>query len=364
MKWLFNFFLAILIFFTSLPINYFFENNFNFLPIQLIIILLISRLFFSINLKHILIISISIMALFLAGNIEFNQVFSSSITATFVTIWFILFSKKIKFKIKDLNKIISILFLIMTVFVAYFNLDFFLSSDLNIRSKAFGSGSLFSIISLYGFTFLMVIYNMKLINKFFFYPILIVFFTSALLTQVRGVMLTMIVVYILLEFENLKSWKWSRLLLITSLGVLLIVNSSILNRFNIDNTADVNQLTSGRYATQLLIIESVFITSDNMTFLFGHGLNSIKQNLQPIGLEFPHLDVLFLLYEGGLILLIIYIILMYRIYKSYKYKLLFWIFIISSLHTNMILSPGFLFLGFLLDKSIVVRTQNNVRHRV
>lgn len=125
MKWIFNFFLAILIFFTSLPINYFFENNFNFLPLQLIIILLISRLFFSINLEHILIISISIMALFLAGNIEFNQVFSSSITATFVTIWFILFSKKIKFKIKDLNKIISILFLIMTVFVAYFNLDFF-----------------------------------------------------------------------------------------------------------------------------------------------------------------------------------------------------------------------------------------------
>ena len=116
--------------------------------------------------------------------------------------------------------------------------------------------------------------------------------------------------------------------------------------------------------TQQFIIESVFITSDNMTFLFGHGLNSIKQNLQPIGLEFPHLDVLFLLYEGGLILLIIYIILMYRIYKSYKYKLLFWIFIISSLHTNMILSPGFLFLGFLLDKSIVVRTQNNVRHLV
>jgi hypothetical protein len=359
MKLLSNIFLAILIFITMVPINYFFSNNFNALPIQLVVVFFIFRLYFSMNLKYTLLISLSIFVLLMTSDSQFNQVLTSGITATFFTIYFILFAEKIRFQ-KNFKDVINILFIVIIAFTTYYNIDFYFYSDLSTRSKAFGSGSIFSIISLYGFAFLMLNYYMKHINKKYFYPLFILFLTSLIFTQVRGVILTMAFIYIVLEFKSLKKIKFSRILFTITIGIFLFQGSLISERFNLSSNSDINQLTSGRLETQLLIVKSIFYKSDNFTLLFGHGINSIKQDFIPKGLEFPHLDILYLLYEGGLFLLIIYLLLMYQSYKLFNYKLLFLIFLISSFHTNMILSPGFLFVGFLMDKYLIMVSRTSV----
>ena len=359
MQLLLNIFLAILIFITVIPINYFLSNNFNALPIQLVLVFLISRLYFSMNLKYILLISLSILALFMTSDSQFNQVLTSGITATFLTLYFILFAEKIRFQ-KNFKEVISILFILIIAFTAYYNIDFYFNSDLSKRSKAFGSGSVYSIISLYGFVFLMLNYYQERINKKYFYPLFILFLTSLIFTQVRGVILTMAFVYIVLEFKSLKKIKFSRILFIITIAIFLLQGSLISERFNFDSDSNINHLSSGRLETQLLIIERIFYNSDNFTLMFGHGLNSIKKDLIPKGLEFPHLDILYLLYEGSLFLLITYLLLMYQSYKLFNYKLLFLIFLISSFHTNMILSPGFLFIGFLMDKYLIMMTRTSV----
>ena len=127
MKLLFNIFLAILIFFTFLPFNWFFENNFNSLPFQLTFIFLLTRLFFYLNLKHIYMFIISCFVLLMSGNIDFNQIFTSLITATFFTISFILFTKELKYKIKNFNNLSIILFLIIILFTTYYNIDFLIN---------------------------------------------------------------------------------------------------------------------------------------------------------------------------------------------------------------------------------------------
>jgi hypothetical protein len=355
MKYLQGVFFAILIFLSFLPYNLFFDNNFNALPAQVIIIFLLSRFFFSVHFHDILLITLSFCILTLNSNIQFDNLFSSSITATFVIIWFILISKNMRFGIKYLYKIITILLLIMIVFTCYYNVDFFLTSDLTARLRGFGSGTIYSVISLYGFTYIILRYKKKMILKTIFYPTLVIFFFTAILTQSRGVLLTMIFVFLVTEIKN---FKFSHALLTIFLGIYFIIDSAVLERFYYDDSSDINHLSSGRLNTQTYIIESLF-SSDNMTIFLGNGLNSIKQNLQPLGFEFPHLDILFVIYEGGIVLLFIYLIFIYKVYKMYQNKVLFFVFLISSLHTNMIISPGFLFLGFLMDKSLPFKTDNN-----
>ena len=355
MKLLVNLFLAVLIFLAVLPFNYFFENNFNALPIQILIIFFLTLLFFKIKLNKLLLIFASIAVLLLTSNIEFSLLFSSAVTASFIIIWLILISGNLNFTFKKFNHIITILVLIIFIFTIYFNLEFYLESGFNIRSKGFGSGTIFSILSLYSITFIYLLYKNNSLSKFIFYTLFGVFLSTAILTQSRGVLLSILVVFITIEFRDLKNIKWLRLIFIFIIGFVFVFNSSVLNRFNVDQYDDLNQLTSGRSDTQILIIESILMSNDKMTLFFGNGLNSIKE-LQIKGFEYPHLDLLYLLYEGGLILVFIYIIIMYKIYKIYFNKLIFWIYIISTFHTNMILSPGMLFLGFLFDKAIVIKS--------
>lgn len=119
-------------------------------------------------------------------------------------------------------------------------------------------------------------------------------------------------------------------------------------RWDFSEYDDFESFTSGRSITQLKLLSE--ISSSFNSFLFGNGLNSVKHLVNTMKLEYPHNDVLFLLYEGGLILLA-YVLYAFKILlRSFKNKILFWVFVLSSVHTNVILSPGFLTILILLDK--------------
>ena len=239
----------------------------------------------------------------------------------------------------------------------YFNIDFYFNHDLNTRSKAFGSGTVYSIISLYFFTFIYILYKNNAFLKrsnnpqVIFYVLVTLFSSTLLLTQSRGIAATVLFVFLTIEFKELKKIAWSRIVFVGVFAFLIIDQSALLSRFNIEQFENLNHLTSGRSNTQFMIIKSVFMSNDKMILFLGHGINSLEA-LYAKGFEYPHFDLLFLLYEGGIILVTSYVILIYNLYKIHINKIIFLIYILSSFHSNTILLPGFLMLGIFLDRAI------------
>lgn len=286
------------------------------------------------------------------------NIISSAVTASFLIFWLIILSGNLKLPQNKFNNIANSNLFFIGAMLIYFSVDFYLNNDLESRSKGFGSGTIFSVVSLYGFSIIYLKYSIKKLSliKFIFFGLIFIF--PILITQSRGVLLTLVFVFVVIEFRSLKKIKLRRILLVFIVFGYFIFNSAVLNRFDTSNYDDFNQLTSGRSYTQFYILESFVTESNWINILFGNGLNSIK-TIVSRGYEYPHLDLLFILYEGGIILVLLYILTLYKVYKVYNYKLFFWIFFISSLHTNMIISPGILFLSIILDNQFNFKNSFN-----
>lgn len=357
-----------LILIIVIPFNYFFENNFNALPYQIPIAFILSNYLFKFKFNHLFLIIFTVIILLISSNISLYDFVFSPVTASFILFWIILLYSDIKIPKYNFDRILLYLIIIIIIFVSYINIDFYQNNNfLEQRSKGFGSGTIFSIVSLVSLTYIYIEYVNKKINGLTFSFLFIVLISTLLLTQSRGALLTLVFVFIYTEFSQIKKIKWFRVILIIVGAYFLITNTTILERFDTNNYNDFEGLTSGRSVTQLYIINSFVNNFDIITLFFGNGLNSVKDNLVTLGLEFPHFDMFFILYEGGLVLLTIYIITIFKLYKRFNNKVYFWIFFISSLHTNIILSPGLLFFCIIFAKykintltsSEIIKNENN-----
>ena len=255
MQYLINIFFAILFFLSFLPFNYFFDENFNAIPLQILIIIFLTIVIYKINFNNILLILSSFAALLLASNVDFTLLLSSPITASFIVIYLILIStskkqtilRDLNISLKKFKRISNILLIIIIIFTMYFNIDFYFNHDLNTRSKAFGSGTVYSIISLYFFTFIYILYKNNAFLKrsnnpqVIFYVLVTLFSSTLLLTQSRGIAATVLFVFLTIEFKELKKIAWSRIVFVGVFAFLIIDQSALLSRFNIEQFENLNQ---------------------------------------------------------------------------------------------------------------------------
>ena len=348
MNKLINLFFGFCIFLVAVPFNYFFENNFNALPIQFLLCVFLSRSFFKLKLNNLLFLVFSFLVLIAVSNGDIQNLSFSAVTASFLVFWLILFSGKLKLAQNKFNSLVNSALFFIGAMLVYYIVDFYLNNDFGSRSKGFGSGTIFSVLALYGFCIIYLRFTSKKLSLIKFIPLGLIFTIPIIITQSRGVLLTLIFVFLALELKTLKKINWTRVIMVIIVLGYFVYNSQVINRFEISNYQDLNALTSGRANTQFYILESFVTESNWINILFGNGLNSIKI-LASRGYEYPHFDLLFLLYEGGIILVLLYALTLFRVYKMFNNKLFFWIYVISSLHTNMIISPGIFFLSKILD---------------
>lgn len=362
--------IGFLILIIVIPFNYFFENNFNALPYQISIAFILSNYLFKFKLKinHLALIIFTVIILLFSSKLSLYDFIFSPITASFILFWIMLLTNDIKISQYNLDRILLYLIIIIVIFVSYYNIDFYTNNDfLEERSKGFGSGTIFSIVSLVSLTYIYIEYINNKINLITFSFLFLVLISTIILTQSRGALLTFVFTFIYIEFNRVRKIKLSRILMVLVAVYFLIINSTFIERFDVNNFKDIENLTSGRSITQFYIIDSFVNNNDIIILFFGNGLNSVKNSLVTSGLEFPHFDILFILYEGGLVLLTLYLTTIFKLYKRFNNKVFFWIFIISSLHTNVILSPGLLFFCLIFDKyknktltiSKIIKNENN-----
>ena len=349
---LLNLLIPIILFFTMLPLNYFFQGISNSLPIQVVLIFICSILLYNNNFKNLTLFFVSFIILLMCANLDFINLIYSATSASFLVFWIILSCNELKNKYFEIDKLNKYFFYLIVIFTLYFNVDFLINDNSLQRSKGFGSGTIYSLISIYGFIYLYKIYISNSISKFKFYFIAALFILTFILTMSRGVFITLILVLLFYEFKVIKEMKLFRFLSIIFLISIFFYNSNFIDRFYATNYFDFESLTSGRSSTQLYIIRDFLNEKDFVSKLFGNGLNSIKINLVTKGFEFPHFDILFLLYEGGIVLLTLYIVTLVKIFRKFNSRIFFWIFILSSFHTNMLLSPGFLYVSLVLDSQV------------
>ena len=342
------------IFLIALPFNYFFTKNFNALPYQFLITTFISIYFYKLKPNNLLFIVFSFLALLVISNGDIKNFALSSVAASFFTFWLIIVSANLKLPQYDYNKIVNSILFFLSLLVLYYSIDFYINNEFNTRSKGFGSGTVFSILSFYGFFVIYLRYVFKKLNLIIFIPLSLLFLSPIFITQSRGVFLTLIAVFVVIELNRKKYYLRTILLIVSRIlliGIILaffIFNSNLVNRFEFSNFNDLNHLFSNRLATQKYIWDSFVKESSWINYLFGNGYNSLKI-LVAKGYEYPHFDLFFLLYEGGIFLVLLYVLTLFKIYKVFNIKIFFWIYIVSSLHTNMIITPGILFLSKILD---------------
>lgn len=355
MNKLINLFFGFCIFLIAVPFNYFFENNFNALPFQFLLSIFISISFFKLKPNNLLFIVFSFLALVVISNGDISNFALSAVAASFFTFWLIIVSPNLKLPQYKYNNIVNIILFFILVMIVYYSIDFYLKNNFELRSKGFGSGTIFSVIALYGFCTIYLTYVLKKLNLIIFIPLSLLFLTPILITQSRGVLLTVIFICVAIELKRIKKINFRGILLIfrsvlfiSIIFGYIIFNTNIINRLNVSYFNDLNHLTSGRLDVQLYIWD-LFVTESNwIKILFGNGYNSLDV-LVSKGYEFPHFDLLYLLHEGGIFLILLYVLTLFKLYKVFNIKLFFWIYIVSSLHTNMIILPGVFFLSKILD---------------
>ena len=270
------------------------------------------------------------------------------------------------FYIKNINHIrLAITITIGIIITSHFfqNITFSPSDHITGRSKGFGSGTLYALMAGYVIIYISQLFSRNLIQSITFAALLLVPLWTLYVTQSRGVLLSLIIIAILSSMSRMKKFLKVVVVLIS---IVLIINLnpqvssqiSILERFQFHENFDINIFTSGRIYTQSTILDWL-LTEDKISSLtFGaEGLNGVK-TLVSRGAEFPHFDVLYLLYDAGISSVALYLILAYKIIRKFPNRIYFYMFFLSGLHTNMILSPTFLLLSLFFTHGISVHSRS------
>ena len=172
----------------------------------------------------------------------------------------------------------------------------------------------------------------------------------------RGVLISLIFIIIYIYSKKFKIKYFSVLIFLVPflLSFLLLIfnkiiyQSNLYQRFNVDNFANFNDFTSGRFESIAEITERVLNYNNFTDLVLGFGFNSID-DLVERGYELPHFDIFYILFEGGFLLLIIYFYFLKFIFNRFLHKELIFLYILCSFHTNLLTTPALIFALFACD---------------
>ena len=363
---------SLLIILSVFPYKFYFNEEINYVPLQLFFGLLLFFLFLKFkilkeNLSYIFIISLFLLIIFILNSNYPDNFFSSSIVVYVFLGLIINFFPKLKFNSNLLLFSIDLTLILFAIFSLYNNLNFINDpfsyyaenefATVGGRFKGWGSGLEYCNISTLGLIWILKNFLSKRYNILFASLISIPLLSSLFITQSRGPLIILILVG-LYEVFKAKEYKTKNIfyLLISLTLILFIILSNITNeyinifeRLNFSNFNDMEQFTSGRSFSQIYILDKIF-NSSFYQFLFGKGLNSFKEVTELIGLEYPHFDMLLFLHDGGLLATVIYIYSFQYLCKKNNNSSFLLLFYLNGLHANSVNAPSLLILGYLMTK--------------
>jgi hypothetical protein len=235
----------------------------------------------------------------------------------------------------------------------FFNFDFSPADSLTGRSKGYGSGTTYSLMAAISLIHLTSMLSQRRLRPLGFCALAAVPLWTLLLTQSRGVFLSLVVILVVKNLSGIRSFfKLLTLAVVTALVFVLtqdlLDSIPLLSRFYFGSETDLEVYTSGRLLTQAAITNWITSETSILSLLLGaEGLNGIK-TLASQGFEFPHFDLLYIVYDTGFVGVSVYIFLAVRLLVRTRFDSYVLLFFLSSFHTNMLLSPVFLVLSILL----------------
>lgn len=358
--------LPLAILFCSLPMTTICKVNginINALPLQYIVLLILLILLFRTNSKrkllrlltYLLPLTIIFYAASLATNIGTGDVILNSLSIFLGTM--ILFSvlwQPKSFTLSRLEGSLTFVFTLLSILTLLLLMDHYAENSWQTRFKAFGSGTIHALLCTMGVCFYLEKYKFYKKLSIIDFSSILVLLMGTMATQSRGVFGTLLVFSLYCLKSHLRPWHIPVVLSILATSIVFLPNEvltdiPVVNRFIIKEGQTIQNFSSNRLQTQSFIVEQYLITSDFTKLTLGHGLNSIKELPEIHGLEYPHFDALYVLYEGGFVLLCFYLFTLWRFVKNsreYMYPLLF---VLTSLHTNLIPAPYIFLLIVLLS---------------
>lgn len=370
-----SFILALLLSATVYPIQYFFSTLINFLPLQFIIYIIILFYFFKIKLdkKALQIIGIFIFYFITMGIYNINNavsIITNSVLLTIFTLLLVGIMKQVKHHhIKYLDPTLKLFFVVFIFYSIYLNLEHSIIFGMDSRSVGFGSGTLYATLSV-----IAIIYNTDKFKDLQIKTPTYLLFSfvpawSILLTQSRGALLTLGIVLIFMNLSYLKRFlKFSILIAMISVFIIMFFPEffelEFIKRLNPSSYKSIEGFTSNRLQTQIFIFNWLDNENSILSLFFGNGFNELKYIVYRNGIEFPHFDLLYIVYDGGYFSVLFYVfcIGVFIVKSNIKYYPL--IYLLSGFHTNMILSPSFIILLFLLAMDSYLRKNKYINKQV
>jgi hypothetical protein len=243
-------------------------------------------------------------------------------------------------------------FVILTLIISVTHYQLF---QFEQRTKGFGSGTLYAVYSVTCILYFLNLYKVGRLGKLPLMFLVASLIFVLLLTQSRGAILSLVVALTIANFETLRAF--GRYIggasVVVACGIFLTVVSDvtlpILNRFNSSRFDSFNQFTSGRATVQIEILNWIRNEDNPLNIFLGReGLGGVKSLVYSQQFEMPHFDFLYILYDSGLYGVGLYLaLIVFLLRKTPRWDYIS-IYLVSSLHTNMIVSPHFLIFLILL----------------
>lgn len=349
--------LALLIGLSVYPLQYLSETAINVLPLQFGLYVAVLFYFFrpKLTTKHIALLFI--MAFYFLGLIAYNinnpiSLITNPAMVTIVTMTLVAITDQGKSRrLPLIQESLAFLFILFIVISACLNIGHLLTQGIAERSKGFGSGTLYATLSVICIVYYTSRYKQAELTTPKYLALCFIPFLSLLLVQSRGNMLVLLLVIGYMNSGSVKEMA-KLICLALPLGLLLLsINDAgigLIERSNPDNFSDLESFSSGRLIAQLEIINWLNNETRPWALVFGNGLNELKLMVARYEIDLPHVDFLYVVYDGGLASVAIYGLLELFFFTKSKVKYFSLIFILSGLHSNMVISPALVVLLHLL----------------
>lgn len=329
----------------------------NTLPLQIFLGFIALMILFRVKIRSIAVLTVSATAVLLIVLFNFSNPALGTANPAIPFLGLMAFLAAFQLRTRNQKTLSLALFVFCAfqlIFHAYFNLSFAPTDHITGRSKGYGSGTTYALMAAVFLVYLASMLRVRRLRPITFFALAFIPMWTIFLTQSKGVFLSLVIILILKNLVNQKTFfKFISLalvvILIAALNPDLLNNIPLIDRllaFRGDTTLEA--YTSGRSVSQIVILNWFSTESSILSLLFGaEGLNGVKA-LRSQGFEFPHFDFLYLLYDTGLVGAILFVFLAGYLMVHARFDSNVLLFFISTLHTNMILSPAFLLLAMAL----------------
>jgi hypothetical protein len=251
-------------------------------------------------------------------------------------------------------------FIVFSIMSDYYLITHIAEKGWAERWKGFGSGTTHGIIAMTGLVFLLEGAILKRTSRLVAWLIGSQLILALLALQSRGILAAAVP---LMGWQLVRYYKAKVIFISIPLGLVIFLLATtlteeqlpFLKRFNPEEYQDLESFTSGRLETQEYIVDWLINEAPLSEQFTGIGLNKIKELAYAGALEYPHFDLLYVIFEGGFSLLVFYLVYTYFLISRSRDAIYQLSFMSGSLHANMVAMPHVLILMFLLSYCSKVR---------